>query len=218
MRKYLLAALAAGVATAPAVAQDTAASPFTGPRVGAIVGYDSIGAGSEADTDNDENDQSVEGLLYGVEVGFDADVGGAVVGVEAELTDSTGKYEVNSSDPEFFGFGRIATDRDIYIGARAGILATPNTLVYAKGGYTNARLNVLGTDGETEFDENYKLDGWRLGAGVEQSFGNNTYAKLEYRYSNYDEGEIEIDEGDEFEFDNIDVDRHQVAVGVGVRF
>lgn len=224
MRKILLAALIAGTAAVPAFAQD-ARAPFTGPRIGATVGFDSVSAGSDTDSGNENNDQSVEGFLYGVEVGYDADIGGAVIGIEAELTDSTGKVEYNTSDPEFFGFGRVAVDRDIYIGARAGALVTPQTLAYVKGGYTNARLNLLGRvtddDGETEdfeFDSNYKLDGWRLGAGVEQSFANNAYAKLEYRYSNYSEGEFDREDLRDIEFDDLDTDRHQVVVGAGIRF
>lgn len=217
MRKYLLAALVAGTVAAPALAQDGRA-PFTGPRVGVIVGYDNVQPGSSEDSDLDDDDQSVEGLLYGFDVGYDVNLGSAVIGAEAELTDSTGKVEVNSTDPDFFGFGRVATDRDIYVGARAGILASPNTLVYAKGGYTNARLNVLASNGETELDANYKLDGYRVGAGVERTFGNNTYGKIEYRYSNYGDGQFEFADGDESNTFGIDTDRHQVAIGMGVRF
>ena len=48
----------------------------------------------------------------------------------------------------------------------------------------------------------------RLGAGLEQKLGTNTFVKAEYRYSNYKEIE---------DFD-IDADRHQVVAGVGIRF
>jgi outer membrane immunogenic protein len=217
MRKYLLAALLAGTVAAPAVAQDIRA-PFTGPRVGAIVGYDNSQPGSSEDSDIDGDDQSVEGLLYGFDVGYDVDFGGAVIGAEAELTDSTGKVDVESTDPDTFGFGSVAADRDIYVGLRAGVLATPNTLVYAKGGYTNAKYNILASDGETELDSDFELDGYRIGAGVERSFGNNTYGKIEYRYSNYSEAEFDFGDGGETDDFGIDTDRHQVAVGVGVRF
>ncbi len=218
MRNTLLVALAASTAfAAPAFAQDTNPT-FTGLRVGVNGGYDSISPGSTADSDFEGDDQSVDGFLYGVEAGYDIALGGALVGVEAELSDSTGKVETDTSDPEFFGFGRVTADRDIYVGLRAGVLATPATLVYVKGGYTNARLNLLASDGETEFDENFKLDGYRLGAGIEQAIGTNAFAKIEYRYSNYSNSEFEFDDGtttDEFE---IDTDRHQVVAGVGIRF
>src|SRR3546814_8564507 len=109
-------------------------------------------------------------------------------GVEAELTDSTAKSDRHSYVDDF-GFGRVDAGRDIYVGARAGILATPSMLVYVKGGYTNEKLNVLAGDTDEETDTNFKLDGWRVGAGVEHAIGSNSFAKVEYRYSNYNRSE-----------------------------
>lgn len=221
MRQFVLALLAATGLATPALAQtDTPAAneAFTGPRVGVLAGYDSVRPGSKVDSDLDGDDQSVDGFLYGVDVGYDIALGGAVVGVEAEINDSTGRVETNSTDPNFFGFGRVSKDRDIYVGARAGILATPATLVYVKGGYTNARLNVLASNGEDEDRANFKLDGWRLGAGVEQAIGRNTYAKLEYRYSNYGDAKFEFADGATTSSFDIDTDRHQIVAGVGLRF
>ena len=91
MRKLMVATLLAGGAVAaPALAQD-ATPTFTGPRVEAILGYDHTGAGSSIDNDNGSDDQKIDGLLYGVGAGYDVNVGGAVVGVEGEFTDSTTK-------------------------------------------------------------------------------------------------------------------------------
>lgn len=218
MRKLVLAALAASVFATPAFAQDEVNPQFTGPRVGVIGGYDIVRPGSSEDSDVDGDDQNVDGFLYGVEAGYDFSFGGAVVGIEAELTDSTGKVNANSTDPNYFGFGEVSTGRDIYVGARAGFLASPNTLIYAKGGYTNAKLNVLASDGTTELRQNYKLDGWRLGAGVEHAIGTNTYAKLEYRYSNYSDARFEFANGGTSDDFDIDTDRHQIVAGVGIRF
>ena len=219
MRYAIAAALAASTMIAtPAFAQDSTDSTFTGFRAGVVGGYDIIRPGSTEDSDLDGDDQNVDGFLYGVELGYDIGVGGAVVGVEAELSDSTGKVETQSTDPNFFGFGEVGTGRDIYVGLRAGVLASPTTLIYAKGGYTNARLNVLATDGTTELRENFELDGWRIGAGIEKAIGTNSYAKLEYRYSNYSNANFEYDNGTITEDFDIDTDRHQIAVGVGFRF
>lgn len=224
MRKLILAALAASSAfAAPAFAQDTAANPvFTGPRVAALGGYDAIRPGSDVDSDLEGDDQTVDGFLYGGEIGYDFAAGGALIGVEAEISDSTGKVETNTADPDFFGFGRVETDRDLYLGLRAGVLASPRALVYVKGGYTNARLDVVASDGVTDTDANFKLDGYRLGAGVEYAVGNsflqNGFVKLEYRYSNYGDSEFELANGDELDSFAIDTDRHQIVAGVGIRF
>ena len=52
------------------------------------------------------------------------------------------------------------------------------------------------------------MEGFRVGAGAEFKLSNNMYLKGEYRYSNYGK----IDGYD------IDIDRHQVVAGVGIRF
>lgn len=219
MRYAIAAALVASTAfAAPAFAQDQVNPAFTGPRIAVLGGYDGIRPGSSEDSDVEGDDQTVNGFLYGGEIGYDFAFGGALVGVEAELTDSTGKVETNRVNPNTFGFGEVSTGRDIYVGARVGALVDPSTLVYAKGGYTNARLNVLAGDGETELDTNFNLDGWRLGAGVERAIGTNTFAKVEYRYSNYENAQLEYPNGAETGRFNVDTDRHQVVAGVGMRF
>jgi outer membrane immunogenic protein len=224
--KKLAMVLTAGAALAAAPsafaqdgAQDT--STFTGPRVEALIGYDINKAGSTIDNDvNRNDDESAEGMLYGIGAGYDLAVGNARIGVEGEFSDSTAKTKFENGDFEGFGLGRVSTGRDLYIGARAGFLVSPRTLIYAKGGYTNARFNALGTDGTTKLRESFDADGWRIGAGAEMALSQRTYAKLEYRYSNYSRGEVDFEDAnvpDSSRFD-IDTDRHQIVAGVGVRF
>ncbi|UZW53668.1 porin family protein [Sphingobium sp. JS3065] len=217
MRKILAATLLTGAAVAnPALAQEPN-STFTGPRVEAILGYDRTGAGSSVDNDNDRDDQSIDGLLYGVGAGYDVNLGSAVIGVEGEYTDSTAKSSRNDFTDQF-GFGRVKQGRDLYVGARAGILANPNTLVYVKGGYTNTKLDVLAGDTNQETNTDFKLDGWRIGAGVERAINTNTFAKLEYRYSKYEDAHIDFANGATSEEFGIDTDRHQVVASLGWRF
>ena len=192
MKKIIIAALAASALAAPALAQD--AAPFTGPRVEALVGYDNVkGDGGHRN-----------GVTYGVGAGYDFQLGGAVLGVEGEATDSSAKgcetNFVTATD-------RICANakRDLYVGGRVGFAVAPSTLLYAKAGYTNARFKVNYTDTATPANNTSaatNLDGVRVGAGVEQKLGTNLYAKAEYRYSNYEQG----------------VDRHQVVAGFGFRF
>lgn len=214
-----IALLAAGTAVAlalPAAAQEN--PTFTGPRVEALGGYDINRPGSTQDTDdNDDIDQSTEGFAYGVGLGYDFAAGGALVGIEGEYMGSTAKTDYDTAALQTFGVGNIEAGDDLYLGVRAGVLATPQTLVYAKGGYTNTSYNVLAND-QSNSDVDIDLDGWRVGAGVEQAISPNLFGKLEYRYSKYEEGEVEAPggaEGDRFE---IDSDRHQVMVGLGYRF
>lgn len=220
MKKLLcmLAGASVMAIATPALAQEE--STFTGPRVEAILGYDITKAGSSVDDDlNADNDESMEGLLYGGAIGYDMNLGGLVVGVEGELTDSTAKTKFENGDFEGFGFGNVKAGRDLYVGARLGAVVAPNALLYVKGGYTNARFNIRSSDGTVTYREKFDSDGWRAGAGAEVALDNNIYTKLEYRYSNYSKAEIDFggDLPDSDRFD-VDVDRHQIVAGVGVRF
>lgn len=216
MRKLLLASLAASTIAVPALAQDR--GPFTGPRVGVLAGWDGLRPGSTEDSDIRGDDQSADGLLYGADVGYDVALNGVVVGAEGEVSGSTGKVNNNPVDPNSFGFGRVKAGRDLYIGGRVGVLAGPTTLVYAKAGYTNARLDLTRNDTVTETGRSFILDGYRLGAGVEKQLGPKTYAKIEYRYSNYGDARLQFPNGNNTNNFSVDTDRHQVAAGVGFRF
>ena len=217
MRKLHLALLAAPLAAAaPALAQDT--NPvFTGPRVEATLGYDHVGAGSSVSNNNGRDDQKIDGLLYGGGVGYDVALGGLVVGAEGEATGSTARNSQNSYTSTF-GYGRVKQGRDLYIGGRVGVLAGPTTMIYAKGGYTNSRLRVLAGDTTQTTDTSFNLDGYRVGAGVEHALGTNSYAKVEYRYSNYGRAAILYGSGTTSGKFDVDTDRHQVAVSYGFRF
>jgi outer membrane immunogenic protein len=227
MRKFILAALLTGSVAAPAFAQDTAASPFTGFRLEGLAGYDTLRSGDRdddgVDTGEDEGDESIDGVAFGVGAGFDFDLGGVVAGVEAEYADSTGKQEADETLDGIPFTSRIETGRDIYIGGRLGFRVAPTTLVYGKAGYTNTSIEFAAESSDERFELDSNVDGWRLGAGIEQLFGPNLYGKVEYRYSNYnnldfsDDFDFEDFEAEDFDTD-IDLDRHQVLVGLGMRF
>jgi outer membrane immunogenic protein len=163
MKTVIFAATAAAsvALAAPAFAQDGA--PFSGPRIEALTGYDAVKT-------NGNGLGTPDGVLYGVGIGYDLRAGGAVVGLEAELMDSTASVDVVGGD--------IDAARDIYVGARIGAPIGQNLLAYAKAGYSNARINT------PTFRENG--DGFRVGGGLEYNLGNNLFAKAEYRYSNYE--------------------------------
>lgn len=192
MKNILIAALTAGAFATPALAQE--AAPFTGFRVEALAGYDNIKG----------NGGGRDGIAYGGAAGYDFQLGSAVAGIEGEYLDS----DTNGCETAFLTANdRICANgkRDLYVGGRLGFAAAPSTLLYAKAGYTNAKVRVNYTDIATpanSFTVSDELDGIRVGAGVEQKLGTNLYAKAEYRYSNYESG----------------IERHQVLGGVGFRF
>lgn len=206
MHKFVLAALLAGTISTPAFAQPVD-SPFTGPRVEAVLGYDSVGFSGEDDVDDIGGSDSLEGLTYGVGVGYDFDFGGVVLGVEGEYTDSTGNFEFEDED---FSAG-LDTGRDLYVGGRIGFVVAPSTMIYAKAGYSNLTLKANVSDGFDSLSASDEIDGFRLGAGAEFLFGPNAYGKVEYRYSKYGSYTDEDFDG------GIDLDRHQFVAGLGLR-
>src|SRR3569623_849263 len=223
MRTLLLTAAASAIAlasAAPAAAQDRddSATTFTGPRVGVLLGYDKLQPGSGPNSSIGDDNNSANGLLYGGDIGYDVALGGIVLGAEGEVTGSTGKVSNNPVAAGALGYGRVKDGRDLYAGVRVGFRAGSNTLLYAKGGYTNQRLDLTANNGTTTLGQHFNLDGWRLGAGVEQGIGRHTYAKLEYRYSNYNNARFEYPSGANTNNFSVDTDRHQIVAGVGVRF
>lgn len=201
MNKFSIAAvasvLALGVA-APAFAQSgpSEVAPFTGPRVEVLAGYDHLGG-----------DGGRNGLVYGGALGYDAQVGGVVLGIDGEITGATTRGVDTSVVVPGDRF-RVKAGRDLYVGGRLGYVISPQALIYAKAGYTNARVNERYTSTTLNLNDHDDLSGYRLGAGLEYKLTGNAYIKAEYRYSHY--GKL----------DNVDVNlnRHQVLGGVGFRF
>ena len=160
MKTVILAAMTAAIAlSAPAVAQE---GSFVGPRAEVITGYDAVKT-------NSNGLGTPDGVLYGVGLGYDFNLGGAVAGIETEIADSSTKRN--------FAGGSIKAARDIYVGGRIGVPLGENMLAYAKAGYTNARIETAGVGDNG--------DGVRVGGGLEYKLGTNMFVKAEYRYSNY---------------------------------
>lgn len=144
-----------------------------------------------------------DGLLYGLGIGYDAKLGnGLFAGIEANADFSTAR-ECASGIIAAGDRLCVRAGRDLSLIARAGVEVKPGSSLYALAGWTNARVR-----GEykpatgTAVTEAQNLDGWRIGAGFQQELGSRLYAKLEYRYSDYDAGD----------------NRHQVMAGFGIRF
>lgn len=208
MKKIIAAAILSAAIATPALAQDdnsaSVRKPFTGPFVGAVLGYDKargyipgVASGTQ------------DGLLYGANIGYDMNIGGALVGVEGEFTDS----DTKASAQNVAALGdslSVNTGRDYYAGIRLGGQVANNLALYAKGGYTNQRLaNYYFDNAGGVTKNNVDLEGYRLGAGVETTYHGLT-GRLEYRYSNY--GKVNIANTP------INGERHQVAAVLGYRF
>jgi outer membrane immunogenic protein len=174
-----------------------------------------------------------DGFILGAGAGYDFQMGQFVAGIEAEFTESTldREYQEQGLRPALpiatpiTATYNIEGGGDIYLGARAGFVVSPTFLLYGKIGYSWHKLAIegSGTDNGVAFtiDEQIDLGGLRLGAGGEMNFTDSVYGKLEYRYSNYNEGDFDVNGANanlDPLFSGIDVVRHSVMLGAGFRF
>ncbi len=213
----ILPALAAFVAS-PAYAQVADFSP----RVEVRAGYDELRAELEIENGRFTSDASEHGIGYGVEVGIDARLSSTfLLGVYAGLdfSDVDGCSDVFGGDEACLDAGRNFT-----AGLRAGLPMGDGSLIYVKGGYSHANIRASYLDDVDDinsglFADSDGVSGYHLGAGVELGLGvlglsPNLYAKGEYVHTRYKEAfKSELGAGESF-----NPTRHQLLVGVGMRF
>lgn len=174
--KPVLFAVALGAAAAPA-----SAAEFVGPRIELHAGWDRAGIDGETE----------DGVVYGGGIGYDVAVAdGTTLGIEANVDFATTDVAV--------GGGELQTKRDLEGAARLGFRLGERTLLYAKAGYVNARVTAAAFG----FSLSDNLDGVRVGVGAEYGYGDRGFAKVEYRYSNYEAG----------------FERSQLLFAIGARF
>lgn len=199
MIRFAFAAAAALIAV-PALAQDAPVA-FNGPFIGAHAGWQEDRL-SQSQTGVNGSNSKVSGFAYGAQVGYDFRLGeAAVLGAEVGIGGRTGSALFNNFD--------ATQGRTINATARLGYLVTPQGLVYARGGYSNARFNL--EDNLVKISEN--RDGYTVGGGYEQMLGTNVSARLQYDYSNYGSDEIFTSTLTNFKYS-----RHAVTAGVNFRF
>ena len=184
--------------TAPAMAQH-----FDGPSAGVQVGW------VQNDLRTPDSalgtvtvDASQDSPVVGGYIGYDKEFGKFVLGAEGGLS-------VGTDDRVTFGsgIGSVSIDpkRSFDLTARGGYLVTPQTLLYARGGYANDRVRATLGSPSGPIAETENRDGWLVGGGVERVILPQLSARLEYRYADLSEGEGQYD-------------RHQVLTGVTFRF
>jgi outer membrane immunogenic protein len=179
MRILAITALALATVATPAFAQEE--HDFNAGHIKIIGGLDSVDDGV-----SDDN-----GGVYGVAAGYDFDLGAFVGGIEGEATLAATKACITTACVE--------AGRDLYGGVRIGVKVGGASMLYVKGGYTNAQVNGTLSGAVITREE---FDGVRVGIGAQTVVGRNLYFNIEYRYSNYEQ----------------DVERSQAVIGVGFSF
>jgi outer membrane immunogenic protein len=208
MRFVLLAATALSLGALPAYAADLGvaealptpeaveaapANDWTGFYLGALLGY-TFGTAETGDVE-------VDGVDGGVYAGANWQYNNLLLGIEGDVLGSGVEGEEDGLDVEQGFNGSLR--------ARAGI-ALDQFLLYgtAGGALTELELgNGLGSDEQA-------LWGWTAGAGAEAMVTDNITARVEYRYTDYEDETFTLG-GDEV---NSDLSTHSVRAGVGFKF
>lgn len=186
--KFLITAIVALSASAPAYAD-----AFHGARVGIQAGIESNkidsaelfnGSGLGSVT-VDKTRKSV--ATVGITLGYDSVLGDSfVVGGELAGTISTGGNRQTilfSSSPTTPVSVNYKSDYTFEATLRAGFLVGENTLLYARGGYANSRLNAdVTANGLAVSSVRGNNNGYVVGAGVEHAFSDNVTARIEYKH------------------------------------
>lgn len=216
--------LVTAVTTAnPAFAQDDNGPNFTGVRFEARAGHDSFSGDvtitGPAPATTTHTGGSRNGKIgYGAELGYDYQLGPIVVGAYAGIdrSNSSGCFAIVGSD-----VGCIDSGRNIYAGARAGVVIGRNLLIYGRGGYSRSRYSLsydaVATTNSVDYVIADTAGGKHYGGGVEMAFTPNFYGRVEYVRTRYDRLDTENPLNN-----NIDVSirtrRNQVTAGIGMRF
>ena len=197
----VFAAMAAGFVAMPALAQDGGGAPG-GFFVGALAGYE----GLEVTSTSGSVTADASSAVYGINAGYDLNLGNAFVGVEGELSTSNG----SAAFPNSVAGVRegLEANGQYYLGARAGLALTPGIAAYGKAGYTALDTRAFTQSGSLgDLEDN--TSGLRFGGGIQVQLPGPLEARLEYRRSTYK------DLADASQ-DRASTD--QVVAGIGLRF
>ena len=197
MKYFTSTAIAALALTLPSATLAQDASSWAGFYAGATVGATSTDSASTAvgddlisalgglGADESDFDSSPTGATFGIRGGYNHDLGGGwLVGVEASLAfgNVTDSYDDPIGDPG----EQITTDIDgtADIKARIGY-ATGQTLIFGVAGLAYAKTTVTFDDTFVPKQEE-TLNGYVVGAGIEQMLSPNLSVSVEYLYTDYE--------------------------------
>jgi outer membrane immunogenic protein len=186
MKKLILAALATALLPASALAQD--AGTLGGAYVGGQIGW------GKRSVDIDYNlpgladfDESRSGIDYGVFAGYDAGIGSNfLVGVEAGL--GFGGKTLRGAPAAGIATS-VNPSWNYDISARAGVLASPNLLIYGRLGYGAERVRTTVTStvqGVDSVSDKGWSNGLLWGAGLEYGINESASIRTEYRHRDMD--------------------------------
>jgi outer membrane immunogenic protein len=166
------------------------------------IGFNSPGFGFGPFAQDNRASLDSLGIRFGGYVGYNQQIGNAVLGVEADFGTASSRQSMFGIPGADIGVGdettrtSVETLGDASLHARGGILVAPNVLLYGTGGVAFQQVKetifcgfTLVTDGciPTAVTSTFSktLIGPTAGAGIEASFWGNWLARGEYRYADF---------------------------------
>jgi len=214
MKRATLYAAAAAAAVL-AIAGAASAQDFSGPYIGAQVGYAwgdaSMPYGNVGGPFNStQDDANIDGVVLGGRAGYNWQSGQWVFGVEGDIewTDMNGDDggsggDVNGVDINWQGSIR----------GRVGWAFQPDTMIYATAGW---QFQDVDASSPADGDINETIDGAVYGVGFEHRFDDSWTGTIEYRHADMNQQRFSfpIDGYDE----GIETDNDSVRLGVNWTF
>lgn len=174
---------------------------WAGPYAGLALGYGFAGD-TEATTGGTTTEIETDGFVGNAFAGWNWQSGTFVYGVEGDIG-------YNGMDGDNAG---ISTDGGVdgTLRARLGVAATDNVLIYGTAGGAGGRheLSVGGASDEQT------LWGWTAGAGVDVKLTEQSFARLEYRYTDLGDETFTVG-GTDYE---VGATSNKVLLGFGMQF
>lgn len=236
-KKVLLAGAASTLMIAAAQAADVdapAAYDWTGAYIGIQGGYgwgdsdvnidaaDGSGPEGPGGGDNEiivdarEGNIETDGFIGGVHLGYNYQADMLVLGVEGdiEFSDISGDADIRQEEDGPV-IGEATKDID-WLGSlrlRTGV-AFDRALVYATGGLAVGGVKLESEAPNANESEKDTAWGWTIGGGLEYALTDDVSAKIEYRYTDLEDIELENALGKA----KADNDFHAVRVGLSWHF
>ncbi|QPC42449.1 porin family protein [Kaustia mangrovi] len=185
------------------------AGPYLGLHVGAVDG--DISARGEEDPEDFELKLDPNGIVGGVQAGYNFQFDSIVLGVEGDF--SFGDVDDVAYPADF----RFETQIDWMATIRGRVgWAMDRTLFYATGGAAFADMELKASEGPFTDKDTQTMFGWTVGGGVEHAFTDYLSFKAEYLYADFNKETFTL--GGEDERGRADLQTHTFRVGVNWLF
>ena len=142
-----------------------------------------------------------------------------LLGIEAEgnWASADDKITVYIGGPDFWG-AKVKQEWDASLRLKVG-KDMGNYMPYITGGISWAKVDIDGFTSWGSADKHDEtLTAWTIGAGVEKKINSNLNARIQYRYSDYDDEKWDLAPGNGPATGEIEYDNHMLTVGLSYRF